>query len=572
MRLKYLVAGAAAAALTVSLAACGGGSNGSNGSTGGNGGGGGNATSTGGSSNDKPGGTLKLEGSVFPDSLDPDFGYTTQAQEADTMVYIPLLTYAEQQGTAGTQLIPGAAESLPQVSSDGLTYTLTLRKGLKFSDGSPVVASDFTLAVERSVRLPWGGASFLTGYIKGAADYADKKASSISGITTDNSTGKITIQLTQKYGAFPNVLAFVQTAPIPANTPFKVLSNTPPLGDGPYKFGKIVANQSYVLQKNPNYVQIPGISAGYVDEIDMTVQSNPDTEAQDVINNTADVFDPADTITGSALATVQQDTSRYAKIPSATTYYFFMDVTQKPFNNQDVREAVNMALDRPALSKLSGGSLTPGAFFLPPTIAGHTDGGYPWQSNVNASPSAATIAKAKNMVKAAGLANYPVTVWSQTKQPRQNYDTEYTRVLNEIGLKATLKVVADATYFQQIGNANNHAQTGFADWSQDFPNPSDFYLLLDARSIQPVNNENFGNVNDAHIQQQLKALEPIPATQLSSAAPKWQALDKYVAQKAYVAVFGYETLPKFFSDRVDFNKAIVNPVDYLLFNTVELTQ
>ena len=59
-------------------------------------------------------------------------------------------------------------------------------------------------------------------------------------------------------------------------------------------------------------------------------------------------------------------------------------------------------------------------------------------------------------------------------------------VLNAIGLKATIKPIADALYFPTIGTLNLHPQTGFADWDEDFPNPGDFYLLLDKNSIQPT--------------------------------------------------------------------------------------
>ena len=57
--------------------------------------------------------------------------------------YLPLLTYAHASGAAGSKVVPALAESLPKVTDGGKTYTLTLRKGLKYSDGTPVKASDF---------------------------------------------------------------------------------------------------------------------------------------------------------------------------------------------------------------------------------------------------------------------------------------------------------------------------------------------------------------------------------------------------------------------------------------------
>ncbi len=542
-------------------------------SSGGSGGTGGGSTSTNTSTGGaKTGGTLKVVEGTYPDSLDPDFAYTTQALEGDDMVYIPLLTYAAKEGTAGTQLIPGLATAMPTVSSDGLTYTMTLRSGITYSDGTAVKASDFTHAIERSIKIQWGGSSFFTGYIKGAADYAAGKASDISGIKTDDSTGKITITLSQPYGAFDNLLAFMSAAPIPSSTPMKVLSNNPPLGDGPYKFGKIVPNGSYQLLRNPSFAgfKIPGIPTGYVDEIDVTVNSNTTAEAQAVLNNQADIFDAGDTIAAQVLPQVEaQAKDRYTKESLASTYYFFMNTRVAPFNNQAARTAVNMAMDRTALSKLSSGALTPGCFFLPPTITGHNDGPCSFGDPTKV-PSAATVAKAKQMIQQAGLAGTKVTVWSETRQPRQNFCVYLNDLLKKLGFNSSLKVIQDSVYFQTIGKESANPQIGFADWSQDFPNPSDFYLLVSKAGIQAVNNENFGDVNDPHIESQLATLQKVPASQLSTVATQWQNLDKYVAQKSYVGVFGYQTAPKFTSNRVNFNSAVFNPVDYIIFSTVSL--
>ena len=158
------------------------------------------------------------------------------------------------------------------------------------------------------------------------------------------------------------------------------------------------------------------------------------------------------------------------------------------------------------------------------------------------------------------MAGTPVTVWSETRSPRQQWMTYYTQFLNQIGFKATQKVIADATYFTTIGNLKLNPQTGFADWNQDFPNPIDFYLLLQGSAIQPTNNQNFGQVNDPHIDSTSNKLGPTPTSQLNSIAGQWQALDEYVAQKAYVAVFGYQTFPAVHLDPDRLSKAVFQAV------------
>src|SRR5258708_3635196 len=82
------------------------------------------------STSSKSGGTVTILMGTAPDSLDPGLGATTQSYEATWIAYTGLVTYAHASGEAGAKLIPGLAESLPTVSSDGKTYTFTLRKGL----------------------------------------------------------------------------------------------------------------------------------------------------------------------------------------------------------------------------------------------------------------------------------------------------------------------------------------------------------------------------------------------------------------------------------------------------------
>src|SRR5262249_38715593 len=121
--------------------------------------------SGGSSSGGSEGGTLRVTYASFPSYLDPALAYDTEGLTAMYNTYIPLLTYAHANGEAGSRVIPGLAKAMPEVSADGKTYTLFLRKGLKYSDGTPVKASDFTFAVERMFKLNSGGSYFFTDIV-----------------------------------------------------------------------------------------------------------------------------------------------------------------------------------------------------------------------------------------------------------------------------------------------------------------------------------------------------------------------------------------------------------------------
>jgi len=537
--------------VALAVGACGGSSSSSSSSAGGSGA---SSSSSSGTSGGSASAVSLVEG-TYPQSLDPGKGYTTQDAEVNWLVYTGLTTCKHVAGTASTTLIPGLATALPTITDGGKTYTATLRKGLKFSDGTPVKASDFLRAVERAIKIPWGGSGqFITPIIVGGTAYSTGKAKTISGITADDATGKITIHLTSAYGPFDNVLALPAMGMVPSSAPLKEEPSNPPPGVGPYKASNIVVNQSFSVVKNPNWTPIPGIPSAHVD-VNVKVSSNISSNALSVLNNSTDVFDWADTIPGSLLPQIQaKGQGRFQHVNlGGSTYYIFMNVKNKPFSSQLAREAVVTGLNQNAMNRLSSGTLLPGCYFLPAAVPGHPTAPCPYGT-----PGNGDLAKAKALVKQSGMAGTAVTVWSETRDPRQQWMAYYTSFLNQIGFKATQKVLADANYFTTIGTLKLHPQTGFADWNQDFANPVDFYLLVDGKSILPNQNQNYGETNDPTINSAIAKLGQVPTPQLTSIASKWQATDEYMAKKAYVAVFGYQTFPKFMSSRMNYNAAIFN--------------
>ncbi len=556
----WLPATILAALLALGLAACGSSSNGGSGSAT-------VASDTGGVTASSP--TVTVLMGTAPDSLDPALGASTQSYEATWLAYTGLVTYAHASGAAGTRLIPGLAQSLPTISADGKTYTFVLRKSLVYSNGEPVKASDFAHTLERAIKLGWGNKQFLTGYIVGAEAFDTGKAHAISGIAADDASGVITVKLTAPFGPFLNVLAFPAAGLVPASTPLKPLPNDPPAGVGPYVIAHVVPNQSFELSGNPHWASeaISGIPGGHA-KIKVSIISNNQSAAEQVLANTADVFDWNDTVPGTLLAQVHaQASSRYAQEPTVSTEFFFLNTKAKPFDNQLVREAVNYALDRRALSRLDGGQLTPACYLLPIGMPGHPSAPCPY-GDPNAAPN---TAKAKELVTQSGLAGTAVDVWSESHPPHKEYADYYANVLNEIGLKATVKVIAAAQYPATIGNVKNvNPQTGWIAFSQDFPNPVDFYQLLNAESLAPSENHNLSQVNDPHIQSELASLAPVPSSKLATVEGRWQALDEYTAQKAYIAVLGYDDVPKFTSQRIDFGALVFHPVYGNDWSTLQL--
>jgi peptide/nickel transport system substrate-binding protein len=502
--------------------------------------------------------TLVVLQATGPDSLDPAVGDTPQALEADWLAYTPLLTYVHSAGDPGTRITTGLAVDYPTISDGGRTYTLNLRSGLIYSNGQPVRASDFAWAVERAIKLWPSAEQFIISRIVGARAFTAGRSRTISGITTDDATGLITIRLTAPSGAFENVLASPSTAPVPAGTPFSDQGSSPPPGVGPYEIANVVVGKSFSLVKSPTWRREPvlDLPGAYVN-VDVRITGDARANALSVLNNTADVFDWTDQIPSDLLPQIEKVAGdRFATHVVDSTNVIFMNVARKPFSSQSARQAVRAALDQNTLDQLDPGTLLSGCYLIPPTLYGH-----PHDACPEGNPAGGgNLALAKTLVQRSGMGGVPVTVWSQTGSPSRSWMTYYTSLLNQIGFKASLKLVPDQSYYETVGELKRHPQTGFAGFDADFPNPLGFYEPLTGKAIQPTGNRNLSELDDPVINATVRALAAVPASNLSAVYNFWNQLELYVANKAYLAVLGYPTFPEFVSDRVNRRALIFSPV------------
>jgi peptide/nickel transport system substrate-binding protein len=508
------------------------------------------------------GGEVTISQTSQPDYLDPALTYTVNGIEPLWLVYTPLLTYPHEEGLAGAELIPGLAEDLPEISPDGRTYTLTLRDGLRYSDGTAAKASDFEHTIKRVLNLESGGAPFFERIV-GAEEYetAGDPEADISGIETNDQTGEITIRLDEPYAAFSNVLAMWFAGLVPSDTPFRNLTEDPPPGIGPYMITESVPNRQFVLEKNPEFetLDIPDIPTGNIDTITTQIIKDANKQAQDVLDGELDYMQdppPADL----KPTVLEQADDRYEEFTTSSTYYFFMNVREAPFDDPKVREAVNYGIDKPALARLFGGELAPGCSFLPPGTPGYDEAFDISECPYGDPTQPPDLDRARQLIQEAGVEGEQVTVWGNNDDPTDKVTEAYADMLNDIGLDAEPEIIDGGVYFQTIGNEKTAPQTGFANWFLDFPHPLNMYFLVDPDTIQPTNNQNFGNVDDPKIKREIDRLSL--ETDTEAAAEDWAALDEYLISppQSYIAPYGHRKLSTFLSERMDFDSAEFHPV------------
>jgi peptide/nickel transport system substrate-binding protein len=537
----------AAAALALVAAGCGGSSKSSSG--------GGNETTTSGGTSSSGGKTFanfRIAYDQGIDFLDPGLSYTVEGWGIMWNVYLPLLGYKHANGPDGATLVPYLAQDMPTVTNGGKTYEFTLRKGIKYSDGTDVKASDFKATIERDFKVDSPGVGFF-GNIVGADEYGKTKKGDISGIQTDDATGKITINLNAPQGDFEYILATTFAAPVPPNTPAKDQSTTPAPSTGPYMIKSYKPNKQAIVVRNPNFdaSKFDGnVPAGNPDKMTIDIIGDDSVALQRVISGQDD-YD-FHQIPPDRLSSVQQKYADQIKVYTpANTYYFFMNVRVPPFDNLKVRQAVNYAINREALIRIYGGLGQPTEQVLPPT--------YPQYKKISIYPY--DLAKAKQLVEQSGDKGMEVTVWNHDRGSDPKATAYLTDVLNKIGFKAKEKIVNSAVYWTTVGNQATKAQIGFADWFQDYPHPLDWFdVLLNGNRITQTHNNNYANFDDSAVNAKIEALKKEPSLN-SKVNDQWAQVDKMVAEQAPWAAFMNRQFTDFFNSDMDLS-CYINHVLY----------
>jgi peptide/nickel transport system substrate-binding protein len=489
----------------------------------------------------------------LPDYLDPQLSYTSEGWTAMYNTYIPLLTFRHGNGRAGADIVPGLATGLPKITNGGRTYTLFLRHGLKYSDGTSVRASDFEFAIKRLLELNSSGSPFYT-LIAGGQRFQRAGRGGISGITSDNRTGKIVVHLIWPYGAFADLLALPFAAPVPASTPMRSQTFSPPPATGPFAITE-VSYRGWSYARNPAWEStngrlLPGLPGGYVDGIEVRVES-PERQLDQVMAGSLDWMQGPVPPARYVELRRKYGGSQFRAEPTLTTFYFWMNTTKAPFDDLRVRRAANYAIDPAVMRRIYGGQLAPSQQILPPGMPGYRKFVlYPH-----------SLARARRLVAAADPSDRDVTVWTDTESVNREAAAYYRSRLERIGLHAHLKAVAGLDYFTAIGSSSTpDLDTGWANWYADYSHPDDFFRpTMLGSGVARTNNTNLARIDVPALNSKIEALGqggPLgPARER-----RYAALDRAYMKRAPWVPIGNPTASMIVSKAIDLDRVIWNPL------------
>jgi peptide/nickel transport system substrate-binding protein len=451
---------AIAAVLTTLLAAACGSSGGS--SSSGSGG-----SSSGGPKPGVASGTLNASmSSGAIDTMDPNRWYFAVTWGLANAMCTTLVRYADQADAAGTQLVPGTA-NMPAISSNGLTYTFTLRPGARFSDGKPITGQDIKYTWMRLMNpaIDTGTGYYFTNVV-GAPAYLAGSSKTLPGIVATTST--VTFHLTAPDGAFLYKAALPTTCPVPAGTVMKsqesgVLEQN--YASGPYKLQSYQPSRQIVMVFNKNYDQALGVRghvAKYVFQIGVQAsQAALEIQAGQLDFQTSNLA-TADIIRVSHDAALA---SQVHQSPRPETTYLFLNNEVAPFNNINVRKAVNYAINRTAIEEQWGGPLV-GSVSSQIMVPGAL--GY---KSYSAYPSTPDLTKAKQLMQASGV-KLPITTQLRTQNDAPGFMSMAQVIqanLKPIGINVQIVGTPNSVNSSFISNPKARVPMGIEPWSLDFP-------------------------------------------------------------------------------------------------------
>src|SRR6266851_890938 len=390
----------------------------------------------------KKGGILKVGLQADPTSLDTQKTSLTALFHVTEHIYSGLVRLKPD-----LTVEPDLAEKW-DISADGKTYTFTLRKGVKFHSGKPLVAADVKYTFERLVDKAT------------ASPNAGRLASVDSIATPDEST--VVLMLKKADASFLTNLTAPETVIINKDAVDKYGDLTKNAdGTGPFKFKEYVPNTRVVLERNADYFEA---GQPYVDGIEMTIASDDTARTAAVKTGTVDFIEYAPL---KDIPSLKTDTSLSLAGDQNTNIRFVgLNVTRKPYNDLKVRQAIALAVDREAvLGPAVFGFGTPTLEIFPP--------GY-W-AGLGTKPPNADIAKAKQMLADAGYPsgfNTTILSWSQYSF-LSNAAVVFQGQLKQIGVSADINLEENAAFIKDYLD-NNFDLT--VSGTSGYVDPNDIYF------------------------------------------------------------------------------------------------
>ena len=294
-----------------------------------------------------------------PETLDPALNSAVDGGNMLITLFETLLIIDQD-----NKVQPGQAEKY-EVSPDGLTWTFTMRDGLKWSDGTELNAKDFEYTFKRiantNVAAPY--AETVIGMIEGYKDAIDSKNPEKLNVKASDDGKTLTIKLAYPCSYFDKIVAFgtmspVQKATVEKNGDSWATKPETYVCNGPYTITEWTPSEKIVCKKNENYKGGWDSSKIVNDKLTFLLLEDSSASYTAYTGGTAQLIKDVPT---EEIPTLKKDKKDEFNVdPILGTYYLSMNLNKAPFNNKNVRKALSLAIDRDYVaSTVMQGTYTP---------------------------------------------------------------------------------------------------------------------------------------------------------------------------------------------------------------------
>ncbi len=533
-RSAFVAAGLSGALL---LSACGGGGDDDSGSGGGEGGG---AT----------GGTFSVYTSEPENPLVP--GDTTE-QNGDRIVnalWTGLVKFTEE----GEVDYSGVAESIE--SEDNQTWTITLKDGWTFHDGTPVDSESFVNAWNYTAnpQNEQDAGSYLSR-IQGYQEVQDGAATELSGLAVVDET-TFTVTLVTPFALFPAVVGYNSFYPLPdAFFDDPETFGTRPIGNGPFQAEEdFVPGQGITLTRYDDYA---GEDVAQADSVQFVVYADQNTAYTDAQAGNVDIVDviPPDVIESAE----GEFGDRFIRTESSQITYLGFPTYDQRYSDPRVRQAFSMAIDREAISEaIFSGTRTPADSFIAPVVDGYREGSCEYCTF--------DADRANQLLDEAGFdRSQPVDLWFNAGAGHDAWmEAVGNQLRQNLGVEFVLQGNLDFAEYLPLGEQQGWTGPFRYGWSFDYPAAESYLTPLFAESSLPPLGSNYSFYSDPQVAELITQGDQ--ATDEAEAIADYQAAEDIIAEAMPMAPLFFTEIQSVHTDNVSnvrldlFQRVVVSEV------------
>ncbi|MFB6722430.1 ABC transporter substrate-binding protein [Kribbella sp. NPDC056345] len=434
-----------------------------------------------------------------------------------------------------TELVPDLATDTGQVSDGGKTWTYKLKPGLKYADGSTIVAADIKYGIERSFAPALSGG---LGYHKslllpdGQKYEGPYKGAHLSTVETPDDT-TIIFKLNKPFGDWPWIASMPAFSPVPQKADTDPAHyGEKPMASGPYQVKSYQPGSKLELERNPNWDKASDPArTGLPDAFVWQMGLEANTVNQRLIQDAGDDKFAAATgvsIPAALIPTVTGNPAvkaRVATSPSGALEYLAMNNKRPALANPEVRKAIQYAVDKQAIQVADGGPEFGGEIattLITPGIEGYSKyDAYPTQPQGDPE-------KAKQMLAAAGVKQLDLVLAADDQ--RLEVAQAVQQGLQRAGIKVTIKPYQTQAFYDLITADKGDYDLAEASWLPDFPSALGNIQPLFASSEIGKGGYNISRYSNPAVDSAIAAATAEPDK--AKAAAAWAALDKQIMNDA----------------------------------------